>query len=499
MPARKNVKIKPDETVTGDWSLVIHRVSESSAEIWVGALYAQLAMPKKARVDLKLHDGRTRTKKITASNWDRPLRDHEQRFFCLVTFTGLEPGKRYEVYFSRYIEKNDAIGRGAQWQELRDGTFRTLPKRLPTKSQASFTVGMGSCYYTHRDGGQAAGAYRALHDRGERSVQPDITFLTGDQVYLDIGFDSLSLRGREIRQRIGDDYAKHWQMLGSILTRGGTWMLPDDHEYWNDWPFTDSMLPNLLALKIPKVKRAWSRASKDAVKNIQRCQRVETFDIGKDISFCLADLRSHRSEERFLPIADFKRLIDWARNLKTPGVLVLPQPLIVEWNKLERNLLTYTTQYNDLLRALAGSGHDVVLLTGDVHFGRIARANLGDNGGRLIEIIASPLSNLTGLGGLATATPKLKPKHFPDSKVLKMEGWTSTDVIYDKSFNVSTKKGWRSSAYPKARTREHFMTVGFNRGANSNVQLTVNAWRVRERDEDNLPVRDFGPFVEMLK
>ena len=86
MPARKNVKIKPDETVTGDWSLVIHRVSESSAEIWVGALYAQLAMPKKARVDLKLHDGRTRTKKITASNWDRPLRDHEQRFFCLVTF-----------------------------------------------------------------------------------------------------------------------------------------------------------------------------------------------------------------------------------------------------------------------------------------------------------------------------------------------------------------------------------------------------------------------------
>lgn len=499
MPAEKNMKIKPDETVTGDWSLVIHRVGQTTAEVWVGALYCHLAMPEKARIDLKLPDGKTRTRAITASDWDRPLRNHKQRFFYLATFTCLEAGKKYDVSFSRFIERNDAIGRSAQWQELRDGVFKTLPKRLPTTKQTSFTVGMGSCYYKHRDGGQAAGAYRALHDRGERSLQPDITFLMGDQVYLDIGFDSLSLRGREIRQRIGDDYAKHWQMLGSILTRGGTWMLPDDHEYWNDWPFTDSLLPNLLALKIPRVKRAWSRASRDAVNNIQRCPRVETFDIGNDISFCLADLRSHRSEERFLPKADFKRLTDWARNLKTPGVLALPQPLIVEWNKRERNLLTYKTQYSDLLEALGESSHDVVLLTGDVHFGRIAQADLGPKGGRLIEVIASPMSNLTGLGGLATATPKCTPKHFPDSKVLSMPGWPSTGVTYDKSFMVSTKKGWRSSAYPKARTREHFMTVGFNRNDNGKVQLTVNAWRVRERDDDNLPERDFGPYVETLK
>ena len=30
-----------------------------------------------------------------------------------------------------------------------------------------------------------------------------------------------------------------------MLGRGGTWMLPDDHEYWNDYPFVDSLLPPL--------------------------------------------------------------------------------------------------------------------------------------------------------------------------------------------------------------------------------------------------------------
>jgi len=46
--------------------------------------------------------------------------------------------------------------------------------------------------------------------------------LSGDQVYLNIGFDSPSLRPSEIRERIADDYAEHWQALGSILSRGAT-------------------------------------------------------------------------------------------------------------------------------------------------------------------------------------------------------------------------------------------------------------------------------------
>src|SRR5690606_889286 len=122
------------------------------------------------------------------------------------------------------------------WQDLRSGTFDTLPTALPLLGQVPFTLGLASCFYNQRDGGQAASAYLALYERGAEEVRPSITILAGDQVYLDIGFDSLSLLAHEIRQRIAEDYAIHWQALGSILTSGGTWCLPDDHEYWNDFP-----------------------------------------------------------------------------------------------------------------------------------------------------------------------------------------------------------------------------------------------------------------------
>ena len=184
-------------------------------------------------------------------------------------------------------------------------------------------------------------------------------------------------------------------------------MLPDDHEYWNDYPFYDSLLPTLLALKLPWVRNAWDTASRDAVKRIQRCPRVDTFSIGKDLSICLADLRSFRGKNTFIPTQVFTTIVNWAKSLKSPGVFVSPQPLIVQKNPLERNLLSFQVQYKELLKALGHSGHDIVLLSGDVHYGRIATVPLGNGGARLVEIIASPLSNLTGLNGIATSVAKV--------------------------------------------------------------------------------------------
>ena len=93
--------------------------------------------------------------------------------------------------FDRFVEATpEGIPPG--WQHLGSGYFETLPKRILKTHEKPFTIGLGNCYYDHRDGGQAAGAYQALYERGSNSVRPDIRFLTGDQVYLDIGFDSLS-------------------------------------------------------------------------------------------------------------------------------------------------------------------------------------------------------------------------------------------------------------------------------------------------------------------
>ena len=482
-------------TTTAQWSLVVHRVTETSAEIWVGTLFPTLKKPAHARVQLTFPDGSTLTRQIVKADWKRPFRGVNQRFYTLCTFRNLKPGTRYTVQFSRRIE---AIGNVVpqSWQALRNGTFDTLPPRIPLKGKKPFTIGVGSCFYNHRDGGQAAASYKALYQRGSDHDRPDITFLTGDQVYLDIGFDSLSLISHEIRQRIANDYALHWQALGSILSRGGTWMLPDDHEYWNDYPFYDSLLPTLLALKLPWVRNAWNTASRDAVKRIQRCPRVDTFSIGKDLSICLADLRSFRGKNTFIPTQAFTTIVNWAKSLKSPGVFVSPQPLIVQKNPIERNLLSFQVQYRELLKALGHSGHDIVLLSGDVHYGRIATVPLGNHGARLVEIIASPLSNLTGLNGIATSVAKSKPKKFPDPHAVYIEGWKPAPVKYDSAFNVNTKKGWPFSAYPKERTREHFMTVSFSRLKHGGVELKADAWRVRERSGGkNLPVKDFTrPF-----
>ncbi len=500
--------MNPDAyTSTAQWSLVIHRVSRHSMEVWVGTLFPALKMPERARVRLFREDREVKTRSIRKQDWQRPFPGMQQRFFAVVTFRGLEAGSDYRLAFERRIEAEPLAGIKRRWQRLRSGTFRTLPSRVPEKGRDAFTIGLGSCFYNHRDGGRAAASYKALYERGGKTVRPDVTVLTGDQVYLDIGFDSLSLRGKEIRERIADDYALHWQALGSMLSRGGTWMLPDDHEYWNDYPFTDSLLPTLLALKLPSVRKHWTKAASDGVKHVQRSPVVESFTLGDDLSVCLADLRSYRSEQKFLPEAPFKTLLDWAGHRTCPGVLVIPQPLIVQQNNVERNLRSYETQYARLLEALGSVSHDVVVLSGDVHFGRIAGVPIGTGGARLVEIIASPMSNLTGLNGLATSVATDRPDRFPHSAAAEALGWQPHKVNYYKNggargrFFVESEKGRWLSAYPKARTREHVMTVSFCRLPDARgIEMTAHAWLLRQRTKvGNMPVRSFTkPFRTIL-
>ncbi|WP_339719000.1 hypothetical protein [uncultured Paraglaciecola sp.] len=476
-------------TNTSQWSLVIHKVSQTSVELWAGTLFGTLRKPKLARLIVSLEGNEVRREDITLKQWQRPFNGLSQRFYDTRLASGLLAGKNYKVDFYQRLEGEEHQGLD-QWQLLRSGTFTTLPAALPTHKNKAFTVALSSCFYEHRDCGQAARAFKALYERGEESVKPDIKFMVGDQVYLDIGLDSLSPLTNEVRQRVAEDYAKHWQALGSILARGGAWMLPDDHEFWNDYPFYDSLLPTLFMLKINKIRNAWKAASRDGVLKVQQSSKVDTFEIGSDLSFCIADLRSYRSKTQFIDKQGFDKMLSWAQGLNKPGVLVIPQVLLAEKNKLERNLLSFKKQYSELLIAMASSGHDIVVMSGDVHFGRIAQVKMGANGGKLIEVVSSPMSNLTGLNSLASDKAKTTPKLFPDPATIEIAGFEAQAVQYDKNFNVHTKKGYPLSAYWKERTREHFMTVSFHKNTAS-VGMSVQAWRIRQQDKERLPVKDF--------
>lgn len=464
---------QPYPTKTGDWSLIIHRVSTTSAEIWFGTLKATLQMPLKARLVL-MNETKQEVARFDVSkdHWQRPFSKMNKRFFAVHVFENLTANSQYFLRFDRLLP--DSAGEFAgQWQDMSSGEFQTLPNSLPSTSNGYFTIGFGACYYSHRDAGGAALAYKALYENGHKDHKPNVTFLTGDQVYLDIGLDSFSFDPREIRERIAGDYEENWRFLGDIFRRGATWMLPDDHEYWNDYPFFDSLIPTLWPLRFKRVREATKAAATEAVVNIQRSQIVEIIDIGEDLSICLADFRSNRSKDGFIDPDNFQKIVNWARGLVTPGVFVTSQNLMCSPDKTEKNLTDFSDQYRALISALASSGNDIVSLSGDVHFGRIGIADLGDNGARLIEIVSSPLSNLTGLNGIATSVAHDKPDSFMLDLKIK-------NPIYDSRYFVESADSDWLSGYPKSRTKEHFMTVGFSKNMDGDVEILVNAWLIRE-------------------
>lgn len=479
------------ETKTSDWTLVVHRVSTTSVDVWFGTLNPSLKMPDKARVVLMDDEGNSvAVIEVTQSDWKRPFSKLKQRFYAVHTFTGLMPGTRYQLRFDRQLPAT-AGDFALHWQDVCSAECRTLPQSLPDIGNGPFTLAFGSCFFCHKDEGRAAATYKALYKNGLAEFRPEITFLLGDQVYLDIGLDSLSAIPTEIWERVADDYERNWKALGDILRSGGTWMLPDDHEYWNDYPFYETLIPTLWPLKNAVVRNATTAAAIDGVKNIQRSPDVEIINIGKDLSICLANFRSNRSSSGFTDDASFSKIIEWAEQLQSPGVFVTSQNLLDIPGGAEKNLADFPVQYKALIKALGSTGNDIVSLSGDVHFGRIGRAGIGNKGARLIELVASPLSNLTGLGGIATGVATTKPNTFAPGVEL-------SNVVYDPQYFVKTASADLLGGYPKKRTHEHFMTVGFAKNGQGKVQMTVNAWLVRQIVK-GLPKSSFAnPFTFVL-
>lgn len=485
-------ELEPYITKTSDWSLVIHRVSTTTVEVWVGTLHPNLKKPEKARIVLKNKDLSVETEKqISMLDWTRPFSSLTKRFFVVHTFHDLTPNTAYDLRFDRQLPEQAREFAG-QWQDLCSGTFTTLPLALPTVGNGYFTIGFGSCYFNHRDDGKVAMAYKALHDRGPKDFKPNITFLTGDQVYLDIGLDSISFDPEEIADRIAGKYEENWRLLGDIFRSGATWMLPDDHEFWNDYPFYKTLIPTLWPLRIEKVRLAIQGAAIDGVKNVQRSSLVEIINIGDEISICLADFRSNRSDDGFIDKDNFRKIIEWATRLITPGIIVTPQNLLDSPGATEKNLSDFEPQYSQLIAALASSGNDIISLTGDVHFGRIGIAELGTSGAKLIEIVSTPLSNLTGLNGIATGVATKEPDQFPHNIEIKQPN-------YKSEFFVPSEGADWISGYPKARTKEHFMTIGFASDMEKNIEVIVQAWLVREM-QNGIPKSAFTqPFRIKLK
>jgi hypothetical protein len=97
----------------------------------------------------------------------------------------------------------------------------------------------------------------------------------------------------------------------------------------------------------------------------------------------------------------------WLGSRKGPGVLVLGQPLFGEVGRSIRmgpDLPEYRRQFGDLSRALLEAPCSTLILSGDLHWGRVAHGVTARKQ-RLVEVISSPLR----LSAPRKATQLLRP------------------------------------------------------------------------------------------
>lgn len=274
----------------------------------------------------------------------------------------------------------------------------------------------GSCYYRRSDRGRLARAFEQLRP-GDR---PHVRIHGGDQLYLDAERLDAS---RSVLERTVAIYDEYWNdpSYGAFLRGGVSLFTADDHEYWNDYPFS-----------VAHLRRSWSdqwRAHADAADRARRAYQSLGHPGGSDyfalelgpISLFLTDTRSRRGDgrgrgpRRLFDDAQAAALRAWSRSLDRPGVLVTAMPLFQPARKTslfglvttDHNLLAYERDARTIWDAVEEAPHDIVVLGGDIHQGRLGawQDPVRPGGPRRFELVASPLSILTWFTGRPEPEP----------------------------------------------------------------------------------------------
>ena len=427
--------------------LVPHQATSSSVTVWVGAV---LDAPGSLQLEVA-----GRQTLIMGDDWSVWQTHGRDRFWSQrVTIGGLEPGRRYPLRL---------LGGGAV---RATGTAVTLPDTLPPLGETPFICLVGSCFAHYNDAAGAAGAAYSALPAGAR---PHVKFLSGDQVYLDAPFPRYlyTVFGEDdLQAELLATYLATWTQaagdgrgFAELLRHGATWFGSDDHEIWNNAPLPT---PLVRATWWPFGDRgaAWSRIATALYDDFQTPLRSAGFRVGR-LSFHVLDTRLGRSMDRarFAPQDALTELDEWVTGLDGPGVLVLGQPIFVKPTRVKGHFtdwgLADFDQYADLVRTLFRSQHDVLVLTGDVHYGRVAGCAL-PSGASLIEVIASPLALVDErVGGRWHAPPQV----FPQAAI---PGTTQSEVWFEKDHDLATTQ---------------FATLEFSADG-SRVLASVRAWPI---------------------
>lgn len=339
----------------------------------------------------------------------------------------------------------------------------TLPERLPRPDARPFIIFLGSCFCRLQD---EQGEFETTYASLPTSAKPDVHVWSGDQVYLDAPWYRFARphSGADLESMFRDNYALTWDprssggSLGRVLTSAANYFTSDDHEFWNNAPNRGAYVLNSWTAS---GRAEWKGIAGDLYETFQTPSRLSPpLEIG-NLSLITADVRIDRDsdERRFMTDSDLARIRQWVEGLRGPGFLALGQPLFsmpegFSGHFFDWGLADYA-QYVDLVNALCATSHTIVILTGDVHFGRVSHCTLG-SGAELIEIISSPLALVD-----PTARGKWRraPEKFPGKPI---KGGPAGVPVETNDFEA---------------VDPHFLTLELH-GHGDAVDLSVRHWPV---------------------
>jgi hypothetical protein len=290
-------------------------------------------------------------------------------------------------------------------------TSRRLPVQIPTQAEGGFNLLLSSCYYEPND------RKRPLSKRiASLKPQADLTLLAGDQVYLDLpSQQNLPTPKHLLAQTLGKKYQANWFArnpnhpgLSTILAHGPVVCLPDDHEFWNNFPYSQAQLNNTHS---EQNRNIWSECATTLFNRYQQAPVQEPGFLRLDLaplSFLFLDTRSSRDNKskRIFTDASKAALNQWKKDLlqnKTNGkpaigLLCSGQALMIDaagWPEkyyadMEMpNYMDFDILKNNL-EELLFNGVPIIYITGDVHWGRIIEGRNPQGKPLFYEIIASP-------------------------------------------------------------------------------------------------------------
>jgi hypothetical protein len=290
-------------------------------------------------------------------------------------------------------------------------TSRRLPAQLPMQAAESFNLLLSSCYYQPND------KSRALADLIKViKPSPDFTLLAGDQVYLDLpSQQDLPTNKSALAKTLGKKYQLNWFSsslqqpgLADVLRHGPVLCVPDDHEFWNNFPLFQAQLNN--------THRAEDRHNWQQLANLlyERYQRSPAQAAGfyrQDIaplSMLFLDGRTQRDSngKAMFTQATHAAITQWKNDLlkrkqqgqAAVGLLSSGQALLIEmpgpWARkladMEMPNFADFALLTRVLEELFAAEIPVIYITGDVHWGRIVEGRNARGNVLFYEVIASP-------------------------------------------------------------------------------------------------------------